>query len=647
MSAPLASLKRPSRRKPLAACVAVAFALGGASVVHANTLFVSNCATSGVGSLPAAAAGAASGDTISISITDNSACSHNLQGVTEVMVLASNLTLGTGVTISGPGATTFGISGKQNYSVRSSGDLTVNNVAVMYGKYLSTVSGIAARGGCIYARNNLTLTGVTTYHCYAHNNATGGLAAGGAVAANNGGVTMTSTILTNSKASGNNAKGGAVYGWTGGVTMTNSIITATGSSTATGNKYGSTALSSGGATNYFAEGGAIWSDGSTTLNNTQVVHGKAYVNNTSGGKAAGGGIWSLGAVSIYGGSYVKSSYAKTVSASSAIGGGIYSSSNVTVGGIFGSTGTVESNFVYSKSGTALGGGVYSAGSSTADYAYITRNKASGSTSSGGGIYAKNGFNSKYGYFWDNRSANGSGGAVIVASGNTNARGMTVNANYASTKYGGLAHLGGGATTATITQSTISHNIAHNGAAAGLWMKAFTTKLYNNTIAYNPSYGSSAGPPVEFKYGNSGSTLGLYSNLMSGNTYGTTHDDINVINAGSNIVTVSGNHNLIRAPGAAVPGDTIVGKCPLLYPGRFLKLNYQYQYVIRHEVASPATNAGANPVNLSADQRGGSIFASSPPRVSGPPGGTAVADIGSYEVDQSDEIFDERFEGCLN
>ncbi len=114
---------------------------------------------------------------------------------------------------------------------------------------------------------------------------------------------------------------------------------------------------------------------------------------------------------------------------------------------------------------------------------------------------------------------------------------------------------------------------------------------------------------------------------------------------SGTVALTGDHNLIRTPGTGVPADTITGKCPLLYPSQFLFLNKQSQTVMRHEVKSPATNAGSNPLNLGADQRGGVANATSPPRVSGPPGTTPVADIGSYEINQADELFDNRFEGC--
>ena len=56
--------------------------------------------------------------------------------------------------------------------------------------------------------------------------------------------------------------------------------------------------------------------------------------------------------------------------------------------------------------------------------------------------------------------------------------------------------------------------------------------------------------------------------------------------------------------------------------------------------NPAIDAGSNQLVLGSDQRGGSVTATSPPRVSG-----SKADIGAYEVDQNDIIFDHEFEGC--
>jgi hypothetical protein len=254
------------------------------------------------------------------------------------------------------------------------------------------------------------------------------------------------------------------------------------------------------------------------------------------------------------------------------------------------------------------------------------------------VYSSDGLISQYSYFYAN-SASLTGGAVNVTGGNSTVRGTTVAFGSAAVCCSGLDLHAGGASTVSITQSTI----AENSGSAAAYVRAYNTKIYNNTIVYNGNSGASMSG-LQVNPGNTGSTLTIASNLMSSNTYGAsaTKNDF-LVGSGD---TISGDHNLIRNPGTGVPSDTITGKCPLLYPGQFLVLfNKQVQYPIRHEVKSPATNTGSNPLDLTADQRGGDPSATNPPRVSGEPGTTALPDIGAYEINESDEVFDNRFEGC--
>jgi len=633
MSAPLGSLKRPSRRKPLAACVAVAFALGGASVVHANTFFVSNCAQSGVGSLAAATA-AAPGDFVTINITNNSACLHNVNvngnTVTEVLQLANSTpTFGDGVTINGPGANVFGISGKNAYrALKSTGALTVTDLTVYNGKYLKVGNGTVAYGGCIYGHLGLTLSGVNAFNCYAHQIGSTGGAKGAAFATFLGPVSLTDTNVVQTVAYGStSARGGAVYSF-GDLTMTNSTIS------------GATAHAAGAAATDHVQGGAAFSFGKVTLDSGSIIDaGYAHQTATTGGQASGGGIWADKKVFVHGGSSVVNSIANTQSASLSLGGGIFSSANVATGYIADKA-TVEANYAYSKTGTARGGGIYSNTGTNAKYSYITQNRAGGPNSRAGGVYAKGGFSSKYSYFWLDTASGG--GAVIVPTGSTYMRGTTMKTNNvafaALDAWSGCNGGGGGDINSTVKvyQSTIAFNGNGTGGAA-VYVCANATTFLNNTIAYNRA----GSPSVRIKGTGTNPTLTITSNILSGNNYGVAQT-LNDLTATG--VTISGDHNLIRAPSGGVPGDTIVGQCPLFYPGRFLFEGIQYQYVLRHEVTSPATNAGSNPNSYTTDQRGGGVN-STPPRVSGPPGGPAVADIGSYEIDQSDEIFDQRFEGC--
>ena len=123
-----------------------------------------------------------------------------------------------------------------------------------------------------------------------------------------------------------------------------------------------------------------------------------------------------------------------------------------------------------------------------------------------------------------------------------------------------------------------------------------------------------------------------STLIANNTYGSTEYDLSVPKRSSTMVTFSGSNNLVRVTFAAVPPDTIKLSCPLLGP---LRNNGGLTRTHAMLSKSPGLDQGNNTLNLSTDQRG-SGFA----RVSG-----AAADIGAYEVQQNDIVFNNGFDGC--
>ena len=640
MSSRTVSSMHLSRRKPIAAYVAAIFALSAPSLVHAVPFNwqVTNCKDDGTpGTLRWAAnnANGATADTIDLTtITDFSSCFSNAVGVTggtvaEAILVGSTISLATGgVTINGPGPANLSVTSGTTTIFSSPGDLTINNLTVKYGEPSKSTS--YAYGGCIYAHNNVTLTNVQMGHCYLTN--TGG-AKGGAVGTYEGAVTMTdvvinsSTVTTTAGTANRGAFGGAVYAFENVRMIDSKIYGGTGSSFKLG------AYMTGGTGS--ALGGAVHSHESTVyLSNSLISTTNATVSSTTGGTASGGGIWAQGKVTLQDGSEVYKTGAKTQSTASgknSYGGGVYSA-----GEVYLYTGIVRdsSTATSSSGGVSRGGGIFSKGLTDARYAYITLN----SSGNGGGVYASNGFTSYYSYFWENK-ASGNGASVDMPVGNALVRGTTVTFGTSSGCCSGLDfHDTSGTNTVSVTQSTITQN----SGSSSLYVRALTTKIYNSTIVYNNSAGSiTSGPYIE--PGAAGATVTIASNLMSSNTFGAsaTKDDFFVVSGD----TVSGDHNLIRNPGTAVPGDTITGKCPLLYPGRFTFFNKQWQFPIRHEVKSPATNVGSNPLNLTADQRGGSITATSPKRSSGEPNTNAAPDIGAYEINEADEIFDNRFEGC--
>ena len=87
-----------------------------------------------------------------------------------------------------------------------------------------------------------------------------------------------------------------------------------------------------------------------------------------------------------------------------------------------------------------------------------------------------------------------------------------------------------------------------------------------------------------------------------------------------------------ATSSNVPAGTLVGKCPLLGP-----LRNNVGATLTHALLShsPAIDAGSNPTNLSNDQRGPQFL-----RTLG-----SGTDIGAYEVNPVDVIFNSGFDGC--
>lgn len=310
------------------------------------------------------------------------------------------------------------------------------------------------------------------------------------------------------------------------------------------------------------------------------------------------------------------------------GGCVYSS-----GSVYAKDSEFNGCYVASGSGDAEGGALFAKGTATLTRSTILANVARSHTGTarGGGIFFVGGMRAKYSTFLDNaaESAGAFGGAASNTTGAANLymTNTTVSFNTSSGTAGGMSL--GASSTITIVNSTIAHNQA-GSVVGGMFLSAPLTKIYNSTIAYNTAVGSPTfGAGVDVT-GNSGSTLQLNSVLISNNTASSgaasdlTTDD----------VVVSGSHNLVYASPSALPGDTIVGKCPLLAP---LKSNGGPTATFSLHSASPAIDAGNNvrSPTLKYDQRGSPF-----PRLSG-----AAVDIGAFEVNQSETLFNASFEGC--
>lgn len=377
--------------------------------------------------------------------------------------------------------------------------------------------------------------------------------------------------------------------------------------------------------------------GSGTLNvqNLDMKYGNLQTSTTT---AAGGCIYSKGTVQLQN-IFMTSCEAHSVSGA-ALGGGIYATAHV---------GMIDSHVgvsgATSDSGVAHGGGVYSR-SVSAQYTTIDFNGTNAPNySRGGGIF------STY-------------EASLVHS--------TVSNNFANATSSKRLSAGGGIylvdtaslsfdsnSTFSLVSSTVSNNYA--GFAAGILSQARHDGVFNSTIVDNTSVTSimgivkaAAGLAVVNGRTNLYSVdVTLQSSLMANNTYispipGQYQEphsfDISTAYEGGTkygLILISGANNLVRGNYvyAGLPADTLT-VCPSLGQLRF---NGGPTKTVALLSRSPGTDSGNNSSNETQDQRGNAFYV--PPYLY-PRQSNGVADIGAYEVNQDDIVFNTNFETCV-
>ena len=320
---------------------------------------------------------------------------------------------------------------------------------------------------------------------------------------------------------------------------------------------------------------------------------------------------------------------------------------------------------------ARGGGVFANGNLTMLNSYIGYSNVDATANAtelilGGGACVQGNFIAKYSTVNGNQAGStlGAHGTNVVAGGlmvvgNASIYESAIVRNTSAYQTGGIQvdGLGGSSGPLTITNSTISGNDAPK--AGGLFTYK-SANISNSTIAFNTKHavsGNSAG--ATFATFASSTTINLHSTLIANNTYtigGVVHDnDVSIVNSGSYKVTFptdaqQGNFNLIRAldvtvSASSLPPDTIIGRCPMLGA-----LKYNGGPTMTHALysGSPAIDAGVNALGLAYDQRGGPQPVPSPippPPLAYERHSGVRTDIGAFEVQQTDIIFNSGFEGC--
>jgi predicted outer membrane repeat protein len=298
------------------------------------------------------------------------------------------------------------------------------------------------------------------------------------------------------------------------------------------------------------------------------------------------------------------------------------------------------------SGRAQGGGVYGKSAVDLKYSVVESNTASGAGNVGGyggGVYSKNSFVAKYSTVSGNTAGNsrGFGGGVFVYGSGT-VKASTISGNTAKDNGGGIyAHnfFTSASNTLTIKNSTVSGNSA-GYYTGGVIVNSGTVYIDNSTIVFNTAAKGRFGsypftyraPGVATSDAYNAVAVTLQSSLIANNTYGSSEYDLSVPKRSSTTVTFSGANNLVRATFAAVPSGTIKISCPLLGPLKFNGGPTQTHALLSH---SPGIDQGNNVLGLSFDQRQ-SPFS----RQSG-----SATDIGAYEVQQGDVVFNNGFDGC--
>jgi hypothetical protein len=346
-------------------------------------------------------------------------------------------------------------------------------------------------------------------------------------------------------------------------------------------------------------------------------------------------------------------------------GYIYSANGAAKGGCIYSAGTMILKHVtvayctaYTYQGSAQGGGIYTIGGLTLKYSTLEGNLAHGgyATSVGGGAVANGTFLGKYDTITGNFATSNAFGGGLYLHGNATIVSSTISGNHSANNIGGLA-LGAihpTSLSATITNSTISGNSADN-VTGGVYANFGTIKINNSTIAFNTGRYGNIPPYYNIYYSAPGLALGAFngpvavtmqSTLISNNTAGSIEDDLSVIGITHSTVTFdpSSANNLIRVVDqyshSVLPNGTIMGSCPLLGP---LRDNGGITKTHALLSTSPAIDMGNNTAALNEDQRG-LLNNTSPypyPRQSG-----SATDIGAYEVQQDDVIFNNGWDGCL-
>lgn len=333
---------------------------------------------------------------------------------------------------------------------------------------------------------------------------------------------------------------------------------------------------------------------------------------------------------------LKFGYANGSSPRGAYGGCIYAKGNVQLirATVKDCVSAVSAEYHYANGGGIFANGSLSLYRSTLSYNEVATSGLLANDAVGGGAYVRGGATIYASTIAGNQaiSPGKSRFGGILVEGDAIIRNSTISGNQANNIAGiGILRVGKYNSQVHLINSTISGNHAAD-SGGGMLCSHCDASIYNTTMAFNTtdsvSYYYSAGLTI-----NSGNLV-LQSSLLAQNrSYGSAHED----DLKDSAASMSGSNNLIEHTTDQVPNDTLVA-CPLLGPLRNNGGPTRTHALLSRSPGIDVGNAiGKDPATdqpPTSDQRG------SYARVSG-----GAADIGAYEIQQDDVLFNSGFDGC--
>ena len=366
----------------------------------------------------------------------------------------------------------------------------------------------------------------------------------------------------------------------------------------------------------------------------------------------GGGPLTISGVTLTGGDNEQLGYYGTV------GGCLYSYGSVALYGVVVSSCTVKqvSNL---PSG---GGGVFAARNLTMRFSTLTGNTVFGSLARGGGARVQGKFEAFYSTISDNGAGSPGygGGGGLYARGDVRIVASTISGNHSNGSGGGVYvnRFAPGLGSFYLISSTISGNSAI-ASAGGLSVNSGYAGFRNSTIAFNVQTNfpipPTPTPGVLLNSGDAGMFVALQSTLLSNNTFyytlnGGLENDLAVFSVPGHPVIfndspVNPGNSLIRVSSydhAKLPQDTIFDICPQLGP---LRDNGGLTRTHALQSGSLAINNGNNVFLVAYDQRGSAMSNGVMDYLRPSGGSDFFTDIGAYEVQFGDIVFNTSFEDC--